>query len=146
MKDYLNLRVKHRESFRPFAPAVLEERAADWFELDEPSPYMLRVVPIRPELIARIPAVAHVDGTARVQTVTERQNPGFRRIIEAFGRRTGVPLVLNTSFNLAGKPIVETPADATECFLASEIDVLAVGPFVVSKRPLETYLETNSGA
>ena len=146
MKDFLNLRVKHRESFRPFAPTVLEDRAADWFELDEPSPYMLRVVPIRRDRADRIPAVAHVDGTARVQTLTERQNPGFWRIVRAFGERTGVPLVLNTSFNLAGKPIVETPADAAECFRTSEIDVLAVGPFVVSKRPLESYVETDSGA
>jgi carbamoyltransferase len=146
MKDFLNLRVKHRESFRPFAPTVLEERTADWFELDEPSPYMLRVVPIRSEMLGRIPAVAHVDGTARVQTLTERQNPSFWRIVTAFAERTGVPLVLNTSFNLAGKPIVETPKDAAECFATSEIDVLALGPFVVSKEPLERYLETDSGA
>jgi carbamoyltransferase len=146
MKDFLNLRVKHRESFRPFAPTVLEERTADWFELDEPSPYMLRVVAIRSEMLGRIPAVAHVDGTARVQTLTERQNPSFWRIVTAFAERTGVPLVLNTSFNLAGKPIVETPKDAAECFATSEIDVLALGPFVVSKEPLERYLETDSGA
>jgi carbamoyltransferase len=146
MKDYLNLRVKHRESFRPFAPSVLEDRAGEWFELDERSPHMLRVVPIRPERLERIPAVAHVDGTARVQTLSEPENPRFWRIVSAFRDRTGVPLVLNTSFNLAGKPIVETPADAVECFAGSEIDVLAVGPFVLSKQPLESYLERDSGA
>jgi carbamoyltransferase len=146
MKDYLNLRVKHRESFRPFAPAVLEDQAGDWFELDGPSPYMLRVVSIQPEKVEQIPAVAHVDGTARVQTLSERQNPGFWRVISAFRDRTGLPLVLNTSFNLAGKPIVETPADAAKCFSESEIDVLAVGPFVLSKQPLESYLANDSGA
>ncbi len=146
MKDYLNLRVKHRESFRPFAPAVLDDHAGEWFELDVPSAYMLRVVPIRPDKLGQIPAVAHVDGTARVQTLSEPQNPEFWRTISAFRDRTGVPLVLNTSFNLAGRPIVETPADAVECFAGSEIDVLAVGPFVISKKPLEEYLATDSGA
>ena len=146
MKDYLNLRVKHREPFRPFAPAVLEDAAADWFELDARSPHMLRVVPIRPDRLDAIPAVAHVDGTARVQTLAEHENPGFWRVIAAFRERTGVPLVLNTSFNLAGKPIVESPADAVACFAGSEIDVLAVGPYVLSKEPLETYLNRDSGA
>jgi carbamoyltransferase len=146
MKDFLNLRVKHREPFRPFAPAVLEDQAGEWFELDGPSPYMLRVVPIRADRLGQIPAVAHVDGTARLQTLSERQNPRFWRLISAFRDRTGVPLVLNTSFNLAGKPIVETPADAIACFEATEIDVLVVGPFVLSKEPLETYVTTDSGA
>jgi carbamoyltransferase len=146
MKDFLNLRVKHRESFRPFAPAVLEDQAHEWFELTGRSAYMLRVVPIRRDRLGLIPAVAHVDGTARVQTLSRRQNPGFWRIISAFWERTGVPLVLNTSFNLAGKPIVETPTDALQCFAGSEIDVLAIGPFVVSKQPLDAYLATDSGA
>jgi len=146
MKDYLNVRVKHREAFRPFAPAVLEDQVGEWFDIDEPSPYMLRVVPIRREKLDLIPAVAHVDGSARVQTLSERQNPDFWRTISAFHDQTGVPLVINTSFNLAGKPIVETPADAADCFVASEIDVLAVGPFVVSKKDLAWYLETDSGA
>jgi carbamoyltransferase len=146
MKDFLNHRVKHREPFRPFAPAVLEDEAHAWFELDAPSAYMLRVVPIRRDRLELIPAVAHVDGTARVQTVTEQQNPGFWRVIRAFGRRTGVPLVLNTSFNLAGKPIVESPADAVACFEETEIDVLAVGSRVLSKQPLDWYLANDSGA
>ena len=107
---------------------------------------MLRVVPIRPDRVDSIPAVAHVDGSARVQTLSERQNPGFWRVVSAFRERTGIPLVLNTSFNLAGKPIVESPADAVHCFATSEVDVLALGPFVVSKRPLQAYLATDSGA
>jgi carbamoyltransferase len=141
MKDYLNERVKHREPFRPFAPTVLEERAAEWFELAERSAYMLRVVPVRPEARARIPAVVHVDNTARVQTLARAENPGFWAIVAAFDELTGVPMVLNTSFNLAGKPIVETPADAVECFDATEIDLLALGPFLLAKRPLGEYLE-----
>lgn len=140
MKDYLNGRVKHREAFRPFAPTVLEERAAEWFELQGRSAYMLRVVPVRPERRERIPSVVHVDGTARVQTLAQAENPGYWSIIKAFDRLTGVPLVLNTSFNLAGKPIVETPADALACFEATQIDLLVLGASVVSKRPLGDYL------
>lgn len=146
MKDYLNARVKHREPFRPFAPAVLEDQVSEWFELEGRSEYMLRVVQIRPERLDQIPAVAHVDGSARLQTVSEPRNPGFFALVTAFAERTGVPIVLNTSFNIAGKPIVETPEDAVNCFLSTEIDVLALGPFVVSKAPLETYLSTSSGA
>jgi carbamoyltransferase len=146
MKDFLNLRVKHREWFRPFAPTVLEEHTRDWFELDEPSPYMLRVVPIRREHLDKIPAVAHVDGTARVQTLSERQNAPYRRIVLAFFEQTEIPMVLNTSFNLAGKPIVETPKHAVDCFETSEIDVLVLGPYVLSKRPLSEYLARDSGA
>lgn len=145
MKDYLNLRVKHREPFRPFAPSVLVEHAADWFELEGNSPYMLRVVPIRPEKVAEIPAIAHVDDTARVQTVSRQENAGYYRQIDAFRELTGVPLVLNTSFNLAGKPIVETPQDAVDCFESTEIDVLVLGRHVVSKKPLDHFLHETSG-
>ena len=146
MKDYLNSRVKHREAFRPFAPTVLEAAAADWFDLDGRSAYMLRVVPIRPHKLPLVPAIAHVDNSARVQTLSHDENPEYYRLIQAFERLTDVPLVLNTSFNLAGKPIVETPADALESFKATEIDMLILGPFVVSKLPLETYLATPSRA
>jgi carbamoyltransferase len=141
MKDYLNARVKHREGFRPFAPAVLEEAAADWFDLDGRSAYMLRVVAAREEMKSRIPAVVHVDGSCRVQTVASRENPAFYRLIREFASLTSVPVILNTSFNIAGKPIVETPRDAVECFLSTEIDVLAMGPALLSKRPLGEYLE-----
>jgi len=139
MRDYLNDRVKHREGFRPFAPAVLEEDAADWFEIVGCSAYMLRVVGVRPECRDRIAAAVHVDGTGRVQTVAASDNAGFYDVIRAFKALTGVPVVLNTSFNVAGKPIVETPRDAVECFAGTDIDVLALGPFLVTKRPLDAY-------
>ena len=139
MKDYLNAHVKHRESFRPFAPAVLEECAAEWFDLQGRSPYMLRVVPARSTARERIPAVVHVDGSCRVQTVSRDDNPGFYNVIQAFQSLTGVPVVLNTSFNTAGNPIVETPSDAVECFTSTDIDALLLGPFLLSKRPLQEY-------
>lgn len=139
MKDYLNDRVKHREGFRPFAPAVLEEEAAEWFELDGRSAYMLRVVAACAGKADRIAATVHVDGTARVQTVSRAENPGFYDIIRAFRAITGIPVVLNTSFNIANKPIVETPRDAVECFAGTDIDVLALGSVLVSKRPLAAY-------
>lgn len=141
MKDYLNAQVKHREAFRPFAPSVLRPHAADWFEM-EPNhkyAYMLSVVPVRPEKRDQIPAVLHVDDTARIQTLTQAENPGYWDVIHAFYELTGVPLVLNTSFNLAGKPIVETPQDALTCFESTNIDVLALGDFIVSKLPLAEY-------
>ncbi len=140
MKDYLNERVKHREPFRPFAPAVLAESVSQWFELDERSAYMLRVVPVRAGVEDRIPAVVHVDGSCRVQTVAEADNPGLYAVIREFASLTGVPVVLNTSFNVAGKPIVESPGDAVACFTGTDIDVLAMGPFLMSKRPLGEYL------
>jgi len=133
MRDRLNARVKGRESFRPFAPAVLEERAADYFEGACPSPFMLLGFPVRPERRAEIPAVVHVDGTARVQTVDRATNPPFRRLLEAFEARTGIPMVLNTSFNRRGESIVCTPEDAVRCFLAGEMDALVVGPFLAWK-------------
>jgi carbamoyltransferase len=137
MKDYLNARVKLRESFRPFAPSVLAERAAEWFELDADSPYMLRVVPVHPARAERVPAITHVDGSARVQTVRRADNPGYWQLIRAFDDLTSVPMVLNTSFNVDGKPIVETPRDAVSCFEATQIDLLVLGPWVVAKQPLD---------
>jgi carbamoyltransferase len=133
IKDVLNARVKHREGFRPFAPAVLAERAAEFFELDAPSPYMLLVADVRPEWRDRLPGVAHVDGSARVQTVTADTAPLFHGLIEAFGRRTGVPVLVNTSFNLRGQPIVCSPADAYACFESTEMDALVMGNHVVEK-------------
>jgi carbamoyltransferase len=141
MKDYLNSRVKHRESFRPFAPTVLEEHMSEWFEVEERSSYMLRVAPVRKEVQDKIPAVIHVDGSARLQTLSQKENPGYWNIIDAFHKLTGIPLVLNTSFNLAGKPIVETPADAVECFKSTPIDVLVMGSYLVTKGPLGHYLD-----
>jgi len=125
--------LKDREDFRPVAPAVLEEAAGDWFENCTQSPFMLFVHRVPPARRAAIPAACHADGTARVQTVSRRVNPLYHATIAAFAERTGVPVVINTSFNTRGKPIVCTPRDALECFFASPIDVLAIGPFVIEK-------------
>jgi carbamoyltransferase len=133
-KDILNGRVKHREPFRPFAPACLEERASEFFEIDEPSPYMLFVAPVRPAKRSLIPAVTHVDGSGRLQTVSRADNPRFRRLIELFAERTGLPVLLNTSFNDNGEPIVETPEDAVRGFLAADIDALLLEDVLVSRR------------
>ncbi|HXQ21649.1 MAG TPA: carbamoyltransferase [Candidatus Acidoferrales bacterium] len=132
-KDTLNRRVKHREPFRPFAPSVLAEAASDYFDGIDASPHMLLVFPVRPERRACVPAITHVDGTARVQTVTRNANPLYYRLIEAFGRRTGVPMLLNTSFNVRGEPIVCTPEDAIACFRGTQMDYLALGDLLLSK-------------
>jgi carbamoyltransferase len=134
MKDILNRDVKHREAFRPFAPSILEEATPDWFEDPYPSPFMLLVLPIKAELRNKVPAVNHVDGTGRLQTVTEENNPQFRRLIEAFNRRTGVPMVLNTSFNDKGEPIVCSPDDALRTYFATGIDALVIGSYVLEKK------------
>jgi carbamoyltransferase len=139
MKDYLNARVKHRENFRPFAPSVLMEHASKWFDLGNRSPYMLRVVKVPGNIRGFIPAVVHVDGSARVQTVDKRENPGYWKLINTFYKITDVPLVLNTSFNVAGNPIVETPQDAVDCFESTEIDVLLLEDWIISKRPIEEF-------
>jgi carbamoyltransferase len=125
--------LKDREDFRPVAPAVLEEAASDWFENCTHSPFMLFVHRVPPARRAAIPAACHADGTARVQTVSRDVNPLYHATIAAFGQRTGVPVVINTSFNTRGKPIVCTPRDALECFFTSPIDVLAIGPYVIEK-------------
>ncbi|HEY8490681.1 MAG TPA: carbamoyltransferase C-terminal domain-containing protein [Dehalococcoidia bacterium] len=132
MQDRLNA-IKGREEFRPVAPAVLEEHAGRYFQPGDPSPFMLFVCRVRPERAAEIPAVRHVDGTARIQTVSRREAPLFHRLIRAFHRRTGVPMVVNTSFNTRGQPIVCTPEDALACFATSPLDALAIGPFLLTK-------------
>jgi len=146
MQSVMNLKIKYRESFRPFAPAVLEEVVASQFELDQPSPYMLLVAPVKQELCtamsqeeeqlfgieklnvcrSSLPAITHVDYSARVQTVSARTNPRFHGLIQAFQRRTGCPTLVNTSFNVRGEPIVCTPADAYRCFMRTEMDVLVL--------------------
>ncbi|MDP9226054.1 MAG: carbamoyltransferase, partial [Actinomycetota bacterium] len=135
MKDTLNHQVKHRESFRPFAPSVLAEATSEWFDNAYPSPFMLLVLPIAAERRNQVPAVNHVDGTGRLQTVTSTSNPAFRRVIEGLHRRTGVPMVLNTSFNDKGEPIVCSPTDALRTYYATGIDALVIGPFVLEKQP-----------
>src|SRR5215471_17296084 len=135
MKDKLNKQVKHRQAFRPFAPVVLAERAHEVFEDHRDSPFMLLAEAVRPEWRERIPAIVHVDGTARVQTIREDQNGPLYRLIKAFDALTGVPVLLNTSFNVKGEPIVETPADAIHCFLSTGIDYLILHDVVMSKKP-----------
>lgn len=147
MQKLLNLKVKYRESFRPFAPSVLREDVADWFELDTDSPYMLLVADVVPRrrrsmtaeerslfgidklnvVRSEIPAVTHVDYSARIQTVHRETNPRYWRLLEAFKQRTGCPVIVNTSFNVRGEPIVCTPTDAFRCFMGTEIERLVVG-------------------
>jgi carbamoyltransferase len=133
MKDVLNARVKFREEFRPFAPAVLEEAASDYFDLSRHSRFMLFTPKVLSHRRAEIPAVTHVDGTARVQTVSRSQHPLFHHLISEFGRITGTPILINTSFNIRGEPIVCTPKDAINCFSSTDIDFLVIGSFLVSK-------------
>ena len=132
MKEILNSRIKHREGFRPFAPSVLEERAGDWFEMPGASPFMLMTCQVRRDQQARVPAITHVDGTARQQTVSRATNPKYWGLIHAFEKKTGVPVVLNTSFN-ENEPVVNTPEEGISCFLRNDMDVLALGPFLVTK-------------
>jgi carbamoyltransferase len=125
--------IKGREEFRPVAPMVLTERAPEIFDGVHPSPYMLFVHRVRPEWVDRIPAVVHVDGTARIQTVDDRDEPLVAAMLRAFERRSGVPVVVNTSFNTAGRPMVDTPQEALECFGSGPIDLLVLGPFTVRR-------------
>lgn len=133
MKDILNLRIKKREAFRPFAPIVLEEHAREYFDLNVPSPYMLLAPQVRPEAQGRVPAITHVDGTARVQTCDKTSNPRLRRLIEEFQALSGVPVIINTSFNRKGEPVVCQPEHAIDCFKHTQMDLLAIGDFVVEK-------------
>jgi carbamoyltransferase len=133
MKDLLNSKVKHRESFRPYAPLVLEEKARDYFKLEDLSPFMLLAPPVREEKRHLIPSAAHVDGTARVQTVNKNVHPKLWQLIKAFEDITGIPVILNTSFNLKGEPIVCSPEDAVAGFLKSDMDCLVMENVVVEK-------------
>lgn len=133
MKDILNSRVKFRESFRPFAPSILEERVSEYFQIKQPTPFMQFVTPVRKEKLQEIPAVVHIDGTARVQTISKKQDALYWNLIHEFYTLTGVPVVLNTSFNVRGEPIVNTPGEAIECFLRTGLDVLVLGPFLLKK-------------
>lgn len=133
-KDIVNARVKFREMFRPFAPVVPLEAAAEYFDPSFANPFMLQVVSVLPDKRAIIPAVTHVDGSARVQTVTAEQYADIHRLLWAIKKRNGVPVLLNTSFNIRGDTIVRTPADAMKCFLGTGMDALAMGPYLLSKR------------
>jgi len=153
MQKKLNLKIKFRESFRPFAPSVLAEDVSDYFELDRPSPYMLLVAEVKKDLqrqmseeelklfgidklnIARstIPAVTHVDYSARIQTVHKETNPDYWELIKKFQELTGYPVIVNTSFNVRGEPIVCSPEDAYRCFMRTEMDYLVLGNFLLDK-------------
>jgi carbamoyltransferase len=163
MQSALNLKIKYRESFRPFAPAVLREDVAEWFELDGESPYMLLVADVaerrrRPMTTeeqtrfgidklnvprSEIPAVTHVDYSARVQTVHAETNPRFHALLSAFKRKTGCPVVVNTSFNVRGEPIVRTPEDAFRCFMGTQLDVLAIGNLYLPKNEQNAALKVD---
>jgi carbamoyltransferase len=139
MKELVNAKIKFREAFRPFAPSVLEERADEYFVMPKstgeqwPARFMLYVVPVREDKRDEIPAITHVDGSGRLQTVIKKYNPAYHRMIELFAEKSGTPVILNTSFNLKGEPIVETPAQAFNTFSRSEMDVLYLGNYIVEK-------------
>lgn len=133
MKDILNHKVKHREGFRPFAPSVLEENGSEYFDDYYPTPFMLLVLPIKKEKRDKIPAVVHVDGTGRMQTIQREDNPLYWELINEFKKLTGVPVVLNTSFNVRGQPIVMTPEDALKTFLGTQMDYLIMGNYLIRK-------------
>ncbi|HEX9181422.1 MAG TPA: carbamoyltransferase C-terminal domain-containing protein, partial [Burkholderiales bacterium] len=163
MQKTLNLKVKYRESFRPFAPSVLREHVSDWFELDGDSPYMLLVADVaakRRRAMTReeqalfgieklnvprsdLPAVTHVDYSARIQTVHRETNPRFHALLSAFQALTGCPVLVNTSFNVRGEPIVGTPEDAFRCFMGTELDTLAVGNCLMRKEQQDPALKQN---
>lgn len=163
MQKMLNLKVKFRESFRPFAPSVLREDIAEWFDLDDDSPYMLLVADIAPQhqtdvtneqqnlfgieklntVRSSIPAVTHVDYSARIQTVHKETNPRYHALISSFKRLTGCPMVVNTSFNIRGEPIVCTPEDSFRCFMGTDLDVLAVGNCILKKELQHSHLKIN---
>jgi carbamoyltransferase len=162
MQAQMNIKIKFREGFRPFAPSVLRERVADYFEMDVDSPYMLLVAPVRRERCiaptsdqeelwgidklnvprSDIPAVTHIDYSARVQTVRREVNPHYYDVIKAFERLTGCGVVVNTSFNVRGEPIVCTPADAYRCFMRTHIDNLVLGPFLLDKAAQREWTES----
>jgi carbamoyltransferase len=132
MKDTLNLKIKRRESFRPFAPSIHLEATDDYFEISYPDPFMLKVYRIKTEKQGIIPAVTHVDGTGRLQTVRRKDNPLYWLLIEEFRKKTGVPVVLNTSFN-ENEPIVCKPGEALDCFLRTKMDVLVLNSYFIQR-------------
>ena len=132
MKDILNLKIKRRESFRPFAPSILREAVKDWFETDDDVPFMMQVFKIKADKRALIPAVTHVDGSGRLQTVTRSANPRYHALISAFRDITGVPTVLNTSFN-ENEPVVCKAEEAIDCFLRTRMDVLVLGDTFIKR-------------
>ncbi len=137
MRDIINLKIKFREKFRPFAPSILEEKVGEYFELDEPAPFMEKVFKIRPEKRELIPAVTHVDGTGRLQSVSRQTNPLYWNLINTFAQRTGIPIVLNTSLN-ENEPIVRTPTEAIQCFLRTNMDALVLGSYYIERSDIKS--------
>ena len=137
MKEILNLKVKHREKFRPFAPVVCEDDALEYFDCDlpipEPTDFMLMVYPIKKKWRKKLPAVTHVDGSGRLQTIRKFQNPLYYNLIKAFGKLSGIPILINTSFNIRGEPIVCTPFDAYKCMMGTGIDYLVFNKFLIRR-------------
>lgn len=133
MKDKVNAEVKHREAYRPFAPSVPVEHLQEYFDIQVEVPFMLKVCSVRPEKVALLPAITHVDGSARVQSVSAELNPRYHRLMTEFGKISGVPVVLNTSFNIMGEPVIETPTDAIRCFFSTGLDQLVIGNYLVRK-------------
>ena len=139
MREIINTKIKFRERFRPFAPSIAEESLHDYFVDAVPDPYMIQVYPVRLDKHAVIPAVTHVDGSGRLQTVSRDTNPLYWKLIKAFETRTGVPVLLNTSFN-ENEPIVHQPAEALDCFLRTRMDALVLGSYAVTKGLVEREL------
>jgi carbamoyltransferase len=133
MKDKINAEVKHREAYRPFAPSAIAEERSRYFDIDVEAPFMLKVCAVRDEYKKKLPAITHVDGSARLQTVRADTNPRYHQLIKEFGKLSGIPVVLNTSFNIMGEPVVESPLQAIRCFFSNGLDVLVMGDFIVSK-------------
>lgn len=133
MKDKINAEVKFREAYRPFAPSATVEAAKEFFDIEVEAPFMLKVCQVREDKQSVIPAITHVDGSARLQTVRSDTHPLYHELISELGNRTGVPVVLNTSFNIQGEPVVESPRDAIRCFYSTGLDFLAIGPFLITK-------------
>lgn len=132
MKDILNLKIKRRESFRPFAPSIMREYVTEWFEQDDDVPFMMEVFQVKSDKRAQVPATTHVDGSGRLQTVHKETNPRYHRLIESYRQITGVPIVLNTSFN-ENEPVVCKPQEALDCFLRTKMDVLVLNDWIVTR-------------
>lgn len=133
MKDKINSEVKHREAFRPFAPSTTAEEKDNYFDLKVEAPFMLKVCNVLTEAKSKLPAITHIDGTARLQTVRQETNPRYYKLITEFGKLSGVPVVLNTSFNIMGEPIVEEPINAIKCFFSTGLDILVLGNYLIKK-------------
>ena len=162
MQKIMNLKIKYRESFRPFAPSVLAEEISNWFEINRESPYMLLVADVKKEkqnlmteaeqklfgidklniVRSEVPAVTHIDYSARIQSVNKEDNPRYHQLIKKFFDKTGCPVIINTSFNVRGEPIVESPLDAYKCFMRTEMDYLVMGNFILDKKNQPEFIDT----